>query len=138
MVDLSAFQGPNEPDEPQPKTRRPKRVFVLGEDGSSETVLWSPIPDWVQDRLIEIEASASAFALAWAIGRLIRERGGENPTTLYARRSETLAYIPQKNARALALSQLEKAGVVKRVGLKRGRASLALALWLPRKGPPVL
>jgi hypothetical protein len=131
--DLSVFQDEPEEEVPKPKDTRRKRPLVLDENGSPMEKDWSPIPDWVTCRLIAVGASGSAFALALALGRLIRERGGENPTPLYNRRQEALACIPRGTSRGRALDQLEKAGVVKRADRRNGYASSALALWLPKK-----
>jgi hypothetical protein len=133
--DLSAFQdAAPEEEAPNPKVQRQKRAFVLNENGEpADGSCWSPIPDWVACRLNAAGAYGSTIALALAIARLVRQRSGENPTSLYERRPAALACAPRGHTRARALRQLEAIGVARRVGGGQGRASVVLALWLPRK-----
>jgi len=136
-TNLSGFQDEPDPgDEPKPKVAgRAKRTLVLDENGEPMDKGWLPVPYWVGSRLAAIRASKSAYSLVFALGRLIRQRGGENPTSLYERDPETLACVPRGHNRTLALKQCEEAGVAKKVGLPDGQAPIALAFWLPRKPP---
>ena len=134
--DLSAFQDDAlEGDNSKPKARRPKRTFVLDENGEPMDRDWSPIPDWVACRLAAAGASRSAYSLVLALGRLVRQRSGENPTSLYERDPNKLPCVPRGHSRTLAMKQCEEAGVVKKVGRPDGRAPVALALWLPEGAP---
>jgi len=123
FADLRRFQVTKPPPKQAPaerkRKRKPRRPTIPAPYGS--------IPYAYTDKLQDMKASGTAWALLFHLDRLIYGPTRKEPLTITAEICKSCRLAPRRVE--YALRQLERAGLIAVMCRRRGRRTIVIPLW---------